>query len=876
MRLFVWILAFSALIACGKEPTKPETPAGKPATSGKVPDVDDIANPPGLFPSPSDTPVRGLSEMGQPTMAELDAAAEVLWGSILITEKQDVAIVRALDGIKVLVSGLKEVDGKVQLYLGIDEKDFNKHDIEHLRAVLKSRFPAIPIFIEASEGVTLLRDMGGEDEEFVDVFADDFSEGIDGWDAGTTSDGWQAETFSYPVPNEQAGNKVAVATSERCSEDCAITTEAIDLSGYTSATLSFHRWVDDGLSGGEFLAVEVGSNGAYQRLETWEDDDGDDVWRYKTYTLDEKYLGEEITIRFIARLGLLDLSSLFDNSTPAEKIVAIDNVTVQGAQETQEEEEDEGESLPDLAVYNVSASPSSVETGTSVNVRFSVQNNGTASPILKNVRIYRHRSRTSNPTRGGSEAGRIPVFTPGSNASLTQSISASTPNVSSTTTFYYYVCIDALDGEKKTDNNCGGPAIVRVKAKTDDASEDTSTDTQTGTLTIQSVSISYESPLRSGETATIRVTLRNNGSVRASSRAVQVYQRTTRTGDPKSGTQVSSTTTTTGTVDAGKTKIIKIPVTAPTTTTQKKYYYAVCFDDLCTTNLPIPLTVKPGEKAPVVTPPVDNGPPYGNCYDVPERNTPMGGDVMLVPHAITTDDCGTITLGGLETKDGTKGFVVSAHAIAEDNNDPEAYINTDIFVRHSRYNTQQGKTGLFLGKVLTMPRLHLRSKFRNHYIIDADAAFVAYPSGPTAGCSLTWEDNGESFCLDIGKGDQIERVNPLTIRGKNGDIYTVTGSHQPKIGDHVLVSGAVSGANSVSGRVDGKLLVTSGTIFVHTYGFVSTNLPIGGDSGSPVYTTPDADGNVHIVGIIRSDDGTHTLFSPWNKVTEALNLKPID
>ena len=312
-----------------------------------------------------------------------------------------------------------------------------------------------------------------------------------------------------------------------------------------------------------------------------------------------------------------------------------------------------------------------------------------------------------------------------------------------------------------------------MKAKTDDASEDTSTNTQTGTLTIQSTSIS-PSTLKSGETTTIRVKLHNSGSVRAASRTVKVYRRTTISGDPKSGTQVSSTTTTTGTVDAGKTKIIKIPVTAPTTTTQKKYYYAVCFDDLCTTNLLIPLTVKPGEKAPVVTPPVDNGPPYGNCYDVPERNTPMGGDVMLAPRASTTDDCGTITLGGLETKDGTKGFVVSAHVVAENGNDPEDYTNTDTFVRHGRYNTQQGKTGLFLGKVLTMPRLHLRSKFRNHYIIDADAAFVAYPSRPTAGCSLTWEDNGESFCLDIGKGDQIERVNPLTIRGKNGDIYTVT------------------------------------------------------------------------------------------------------
>ena len=868
MRLFVWILAFSALIACGKEPTKPETPAGKRAAAGTVPDVDDIANPPGLFPSPSDTPVRGLSEMGQPTMAELDAAAEVLWGSILRTEKQDAAIVRALDGIKVLVSGVMEVEGEEQLYLGIDEKDFNKHDIEHLRTVLKSRFPAIPIFIEASEGVTLLRDMGGEDEEFVDVFADDFSEGIDGWDTGTPSDGWQAETFSYPVPNEQAGNKVAVATSERCSADCVITTEAIDLSGYTSATLSFHRWVDDGLSGGEFLAVEVGSNGAYQRLETWEDDDGDDVWRYKTYTLDEKYLGEAITIRFITRLGVLDLSSLFDNSTPAEKIVAIDNVTVQGAQETQEEEE---ESLPDIAVYNVSASPTTVETGTSVNVRFSVQNNGTAPSSMKNVRIYRHRSLTSTPKRGGSEAARIPMFTPGSNASLTRTLSASTPTVSSTTTFYYYVCIDAIDGEEKTDNNCGGPAVVRVRAKSDD-----SADTQTSALNIISVLIT-PAVIKSGDTITIQTVLLNEGSAQASSRVVQAYQQTTATGDPGSGTQVGSATTT-GNIAAGESKTVTVTFTAPTTTEETYYYYAVCFGDLCTPLFPT--MIRPKETTVVNNPVnnfVDNGPPYEDCHDVPERDTPMGGDVMLAERTDNSVGCGTITLGGLETKDGIKGFVVSAHVISRNSVDHRTYTATDVFVRHGRYTDQNGKTGPFLGKVLTMPYLHVVDEDINEYRIDADAAFVAYPSQPTAGCSLTWEDNGESFCLDVGIGNQIERVNPLTIRGENGSVYTVIGSHQPKIGENVLVAGAVSGAGAVGGRIDGKLLVSGGDLIVHAYKVsVNTTSTIGGDSGGPVYTTPDTNGNIRITGIVQGRVGTDTVFSPWHDVAKTLNLKPID
>lgn len=58
-----------------------------------------------------------------------------------------------------------------------------------------------------------------------------------------------------------------------------------------------------------------------------------------------------------------------------------------------------------------------------------------------------------------------------------------------------------------------------------------------------------------------------------------------------------------------------------------------------------------------------------------------------------------------------------------------------------------------------------------------DAAFVKYPSPPTPNCSLAWQRDGESFCLDdTDQADYIDRITPLTIRGKNSDTYRVIGS----------------------------------------------------------------------------------------------------
>ena len=212
--------------------------------------------------------------------------------------------------------------------------------------------------------------------------------------------------------------------------------------------------------------------------------------------------------------------------------------------------------------------------------------------------------------------------------------------------------------------------------------------------------------------------------------------------------------------------------------------------------------------------------------------------------------CGTITLGGLETETGVHGFVVSAHVVAPKNpDDVEDFTNTDTLTGHSKdrtfYTLQH-----FLGKVYKMPKLRrIQSEGGGYNLLPADAAFVAYPHPKTPGCSLTWSGDGEEFCLDVGAGEYIERVVPLTVRGADGATHTVIGSKEATDGLAVRFFGAKTGVPK-----ENVVEITKALSYSIGYNNYINLAPgsggIGGDSGAPVYTAPDATGNVHIVGIV--------------------------
>lgn len=42
-----------------------------------------------------------------------------------------------------------------------------------------------------------------------------------------------------------------------------------------------------------------------------------------------------------------------------------------------------------------------------------------------------------------------------------------------------------------------------------------------------------------------------------------------------------------------------------------------------------------------------------------------------------------------------------------------------------------------------------------------------------------------------------------------------------------------------------------------------------------MYTAPDTNGNIYVIGILRGKYGSGATFSTWDDVEQGLNLKPI-
>ena len=188
----------------------------------------------------------------------------------------------------------------------------------------------------------------------------------------------------------------------------------------------------------------------------------------------------------------------------------------------------------------------------------------------------------------------------------------------------------------------------------------------------------------------------------------------------------------------------------------------------------------------------------------------------------------------------------------------------------------------FLGKVMRSPRPRKVGDFSDFFY--ADAAFAAYPSAATDDCSLTTEtgdDANGTYCLDLGRGEQIETVTPLAIRGKHNAVYNVVGSQFPTMGLEVMFTGTTSGVaegNQVtSGAILTRFAEDGGTLY--TYDIDGGGESVSGDSGAPIYTVPDRNGNVRIIGILKGfvevAGEEVTIFSSWDDVMKELDLQPI-
>lgn len=99
----------------------------------------------------------------------LDSAIETVWGSILGNENADFALEQIFDSVPILVSGILPISGQDHLYIGIDRDYHTLHGGDHIYRALKKRFPSVPIYVEASDGVQLLGDE--EEENWAELFS---------------------------------------------------------------------------------------------------------------------------------------------------------------------------------------------------------------------------------------------------------------------------------------------------------------------------------------------------------------------------------------------------------------------------------------------------------------------------------------------------------------------------------------------------------------------------------------------------------------------------------------------------------------------------------------------------------------------------------
>ncbi len=105
--------------------------------------------------NPSDASV-SARRIGQRGGYSLKPVTEVVWASILGTEKQDATVAQILAEVPVLISGVFPsggIDGPDHLYLGIGRAYWTQQGGKHIYAALKQRFPATPIYVGPSAGV---------------------------------------------------------------------------------------------------------------------------------------------------------------------------------------------------------------------------------------------------------------------------------------------------------------------------------------------------------------------------------------------------------------------------------------------------------------------------------------------------------------------------------------------------------------------------------------------------------------------------------------------------------------------------------------------------------------------------------------------------
>jgi hypothetical protein len=112
------------------------------------------------------------------------------------------------------------------------------------------------------------------------IFEDSFAD-LSKW-TGSGTQNWKAPPAAW-YEERPAGT---FAAANDCDTPCIITSDAMDLSGYNSTSLSIKRFVDSSADSGEYLRVEGFDGTSWSVIFSWGQDTGDDDDSWNTHTAD--------------------------------------------------------------------------------------------------------------------------------------------------------------------------------------------------------------------------------------------------------------------------------------------------------------------------------------------------------------------------------------------------------------------------------------------------------------------------------------------------------------------------------------------------------------------------------------------------------------
>ena len=216
---------------------------------------------------------------------------------------------------------------------------------------------------------------------------------------------------------------------------------------------------------------------------------------------------------------------------------------------------------PDLVVASPSVSDSGPTAGTKFTLSVTVRNDGDGASGVTTLRYYR--STDTTITTSDTEVGTDTVTGLTALGSASESVeltAQSTPG-----TYYYGACVDAVEDESDTTNNCSSSVEVDVLESQDQSQGSPD-------LVVVSPSVSDSGPT-AGTKFTLSVTVRNDGDG-ASGVTTLRYYRSTDTTITTSGTEVG-TDTVTGLTALGSASE-SVDLTAPAS--PGTYYYGACVD----------------------------------------------------------------------------------------------------------------------------------------------------------------------------------------------------------------------------------------------------------------------------------------------------------